>query len=378
VPRILLVEDQPVNQDLFRRRLAARGFEVLVAESGERGVELATAQRPDLVLMDLGLAGIDGWEATRRLKADPATAGIPVIALSAHATAEARQRAAAAGCAGFETKPVQWDALLAKIEAALAARPVPPAADEADVDLAGAAAAAEEPAGPKTFSLRGPGLSGSTPPPAARAPEPPAARAAGPRVLVAEDNDPNRELLCRRLAALGYTTAEARTGREALVLARSDRFDLVLLDIVLPEVDGYQVLRELKADAVLASLPVIVLSAVDEAAAATRCVETGAEDFLTKPCDPSILRARIAAVLDRRRMRDRERADARAVADLTRAAELVARGEYDPMVLAAVTGRNDALGELGRAFDRMAREVREQLRRLREEADRRPGKAGAP
>jgi CheY-like chemotaxis protein len=374
VPRILLVEDQPVNQELFRRRLAARGHEVLVAESGERGIELAKAQRPDLVLMDLGLTGIDGWEATRRLKADPATAGIPVIALSAHATAEARQKATAAGCAEFETKPVQWDALVTKIEAALGARPAP-APDETAVDLT---APAEEPAGPKTFSLRGPGLSGSTSPPAARAPEPPPARAAGPRVLVVEDNDPNRELLCRRLAALGYDPTGVRTGRQAVNFARSGRFDLVVLDLLLPVVDGYQVLRELKADAELSAIPVVVLSAADDAATATRCVEAGAEDYLTKPYDPTILRARIGAALDRRRMRDRERADAQAVADLTRAAERVARGEYDPQVLAAVTGRADAIGDLGRAFDRMARTVGEQLRRLREGGERSRGNAGAP
>jgi CheY-like chemotaxis protein len=362
-----VVEDQPVNQELFRRRLAGRGFEVLVAQSGERAVELARAERPDLVLMDLGLTGIDGWEATRRLKADPATAGIPVIALSAHAAAEARQRAADAGCAEFETKPVAWDSLVAKIDAALAARPAP-AADDAAIDLSGGTPSPGE--GPKTFSLRGPGLSGVTPAPQQRPAAPPAARPAGPRVLVVEDNDPNRELLCRRLAALGYQTVEARTGREALALARSDRFDLVLLDLVLPEVDGYQVLREVKADAELGGLPVIVLSAVDEADAATRCVEAGAEDFLTKPCDPAILRARIGAALDRRRWRDRERADTQAVADLTQAAELVAKGEYDTQVLAAVTGRGDAIGELGRAFDRMARAVQEQLDRLR-------GNAGA-
>lgn len=353
MPRILLVEDQPANQELFRRRLAGRGFDVLVAGSGERGVEVAKAERPDLVLMDLGLAGIDGWEATRRLKADPATAGIPVIALTAHATAEARRQAALAGCAEFEPKPVAWDALFAKIAAALAARAA--TADDA-VDL-GNPVLADPPAGPKTQSLRGPGLSGGVPAPPPRAVEPPAAPT-GPRVLVVEDNDPNRDLLCRRLAALGYRTAGARTGTDALALARSGRCDLILLDLILPGADGFQVLRELKADAGLADTPVIVLTAADDAAAAGRCVEAGADDFLTKPCDGAVLRARVGAALDRRRMRDRERADAAAVADLTRAAALVERGQYDPQVLAAVTGRADAVGELARAFDRMARAVR--------------------
>ncbi|HJZ56968.1 MAG TPA: response regulator, partial [Gemmataceae bacterium] len=95
--RILLVEDEQVNREMFRRRLTGRGFDVLTAETGERALELVAAERPALVLMDLGLPGIDGWEATRRLKADPATAAIPVIALSAHATADAKERAFAAG-----------------------------------------------------------------------------------------------------------------------------------------------------------------------------------------------------------------------------------------------------------------------------------------
>src|SRR5438445_8937663 len=120
MPRILLVEDEDANREMFRRRLTGRGFDVLTAESGERAVELTTAELPQLVLMDLGLPGIDGWEATRQLKANPATAAIPVIALSAHATADAKEKAFAAGCVEFETKPVQLDRLVEKIHAALA------------------------------------------------------------------------------------------------------------------------------------------------------------------------------------------------------------------------------------------------------------------
>src|SRR5437879_1910369 len=107
--RILLVEDEDANREMFRRRLTGRGFDVLTA-----------AELPQLVLMDLGLPGIDGWEATRQLKANPATAAIPVIALSAHATADAKEKAFAAGCVEFETKPVQLDRLVEKIHAALA------------------------------------------------------------------------------------------------------------------------------------------------------------------------------------------------------------------------------------------------------------------
>src|SRR5438874_4611994 len=120
MPRLLLVEDEQVNRDLFRRRLERKGYAVVTAEDGLSAVALTKSEKPDLVLMDLGLPGIDGWEATRRIRADSATAAIPVIVLSAHATAEAREKAFAAGCQDFETKPVNWEVLFKKIEETLA------------------------------------------------------------------------------------------------------------------------------------------------------------------------------------------------------------------------------------------------------------------
>ena len=116
---ILLVEDNEMNRDMLSRRLIRRGFEVSVAIDGEEGIEMANAQKPDLVLMDLSLPGIDGWEATRRLKADPGTAEIPVIALTAHALAEDEGRAKEAGCDDFDIKPVDLKRLLGKINALL-------------------------------------------------------------------------------------------------------------------------------------------------------------------------------------------------------------------------------------------------------------------
>ena len=115
----LLVEDELVNRELFRRPAGAEGYAVIAAEDGSSAVAATKSEKPDLVLMDLGLPDIDGWEATRRIKADPATAAIPVLVLSAHATNDARERAFAAGCEEFETKPVNWEALFKKIEEAI-------------------------------------------------------------------------------------------------------------------------------------------------------------------------------------------------------------------------------------------------------------------
>lgn len=118
--KILLVEDNEMNRDMLSRRLVRRGYEVIVAEDGAAGVEAVRLQRPDLVLMDMSLPVMDGWEATRKLKASDETRGVPVVALTAHAMAGDEQRARDAGCDGYETKPVELTRLLAKIEALLA------------------------------------------------------------------------------------------------------------------------------------------------------------------------------------------------------------------------------------------------------------------
>jgi two-component system cell cycle response regulator DivK len=117
--KLLLVEDNEMNRDMLSRRLQRRGYEVLTAVDGESGLTLTKSETPALVLMDMSLPGIDGWEVTRRLKADPATRAIPVIALTAHAMAGDREQALAAGCDDFDIKPIDLDRLLGKIEALL-------------------------------------------------------------------------------------------------------------------------------------------------------------------------------------------------------------------------------------------------------------------
>ena len=125
MPRVLLVEDNEMNRDMLERRLRRRGFEVLVAPDGETGIALAREMLPDIILMDLGLPLMDGWEATRRIRATAETRGIPVIALSSHAMLTDRERALEAGCDDFDTKPVELPRLLDKIAAALGRRAEP-------------------------------------------------------------------------------------------------------------------------------------------------------------------------------------------------------------------------------------------------------------
>ena len=119
MPKILLVEDNDMNRDMLSRRLVRNGYEVVIAMDGQQGTEMALSERPDLILMDMSLPVVDGWEATRRIKANDATRRIPVIALTAHAMAGDRERAMEAGCEDYDTKPVEISRLLGKVAALL-------------------------------------------------------------------------------------------------------------------------------------------------------------------------------------------------------------------------------------------------------------------
>jgi CheY-like chemotaxis protein len=114
--KILVVEDNEMNRDMLSRRLMRRGYDVAIAVDGEQGVSMASSESPDLILMDMSLPGLDGWEATRVLKAAPETQKIPVVALTAHAMSSDREKAMEAGCDDYDTKPVELSRLLGKIE----------------------------------------------------------------------------------------------------------------------------------------------------------------------------------------------------------------------------------------------------------------------
>lgn len=122
--KLLLVEDNEMNRDMLSRRLLRRGYEIVMAVDGGQGVEMAGSELPDLILMDMSLPVIDGWEATRRIRAAEATRHIPIIGLTAHAMAGDREKAIEAGCDDYDTKPVELDRLIGKIEALLPGKPV--------------------------------------------------------------------------------------------------------------------------------------------------------------------------------------------------------------------------------------------------------------
>jgi CheY-like chemotaxis protein/class 3 adenylate cyclase/predicted metal-dependent HD superfamily phosphohydrolase len=180
----------------------------------------------------------------------------------------------------------------------------------------------------------------------------------GGRMLVVDDNRINRMMLQRALAQEGYEVATAEHGRQALEMLGAQLFDVVLLDILMPEMDGYETLARIKADHALRHIPVIMISAVDEMDSVVRCIEMGATDYLPKPFNPALLRARINASLAEKRLRDLEREYLEQVGYVA---------SFDPDSLNRVAGRSDALGRLARVFQRMAREVYLREQRLNQQ-----------
>jgi sigma-B regulation protein RsbU (phosphoserine phosphatase) len=269
--KILLVEDDEVNRDMLARRLRRKGHLVVTAGDGERAVSMAGSESPDVILMDLNLPVLDGWMATRRLKNAPQTQGIPVIALTAHAMSGDRQKALNAGCDDYDTKPVEFERLMDKIQALLGTRVVAEAAAPVPSPVAAPARA--------------------TPRPAEPAPRKSA------RLLVVDDTPANREMLARRLQRQGYEVEVAPEGQAALRMLQDSPFDLVLLDVMMPGINGLDVLRTLRETKAPTELPVIMATAKDESHDIVEALELGANDYVTKPLDFPVVLARVKTQL---------------------------------------------------------------------------------
>lgn len=191
------------------------------------------------------------------------------------------------------------------------------------------------------------------------------ATGSGAKILVVDDVPANRDLLRRRLEREGHVVLMAGNGKEALERIQAGGLDLVLLDILMPELDGFEVLDRVKKTPEGRELPIIMISSLDEIDSVVRCIEMGAEDFLPKPFDPVLLRARVNACLQKKRYRDQELEYLHNVSLVTNAAAAVETGGFDEQALDAVAGRADALGQLARVFQRMGREVQAREQRLK-------------
>jgi len=260
--KILYVEDDDNIVYMLKPRLEREGYEVLIAVDGKEGIYLANNQNPDLILMDLELPVLDGWEASKHLKKDPNTKHIPIIALSARVMEDDRSRAIDAGCDDFESKPVDFDSLMKKIHSFLP--------DESE-SINEAKVAVEHQR----------------------------------KILIVDDDENIRYTLLKYLKREGFTNlVTAENGKIALDKLNDNDFDLVLLDLKMPEMDGIEVLSNIKNNDNLRHIPVIMISAKDEIENVTQCIEIGAEGFLSKPFNSKLLRARINASLGKIRLHE--------------------------------------------------------------------------
>ena len=195
-------------------------------------------------------------------------------------------------------------------------------------------------------------------------------------VLVVDDDQINRMVLARDLEREGHRVIAVEDGVRALEALRAEPFDVVLLDVLMPELDGYETLAQIEGDERRRHIPVIMVSGLEDIESVVRCLELGAADYLPKPFDPVLLRARINGCLTKKRLHDLEREYIEQVGYVVDAATALESGTFDPESLDSVAARDDALGRLARVFRRMAREVaareqalKQEVRQLRIEID---------
>jgi PAS domain S-box-containing protein len=257
-PTILIVDDNPANLKVARIALEGEGFAIRIATDGHAALDAIAAARPDLILMDIQLPGIDGLELTRRLKADPATRDVPIIAVTAYAMKGDREKALAAGCNGYLAKPID-PIELPDIIRGLLASPAPSAAPAA-----------------------------------------PSAPATAATILLVEDNATTRKSLRLSLESEGHVVVEAPDGRTAMALVGDRTPDLVLQDLCLPDLDGIELVHRLRAQPQLADVPILCitgfLTRFDEA----RATQGGFTGLLVKPIDPIELATTVRGHLERR------------------------------------------------------------------------------
>ena len=287
--KLLIIEDNELNRDMLSRRLQRLGYDTIIAIDGQSGVAAAQAQSPDLIIMDLSLPGMDGWEATRLLKGAGKTRSIPIVALTAHAVSSDREQAIAAGCDDYDTKPVDIQRLVGKIERLLGG-------------TASSSKIAVSPNPSPQVAQPVPAPIAEAPPPPATAPAAKVARAAAAvtgKLLIVEDNELNRDMLSRRLIRLGYEILIAINGEQGVEMARSEKPELILMDMSLPGLDGWEASRLLKADPATRHIAIIALTAHAMTSDRDKAMAAGCDDYDTKPVEMKRLLGKIETWLGR-------------------------------------------------------------------------------
>ena len=356
--KILMVEDNAMNRDMLTRRLTRLGYEVVVARDGESGIALAQSENPGLIIMDLSLPGVDGWESTRLLRTLPATKSVPIIALTAHAVGSDRAKALAMGCNDYDTKPVDIDRLAGKIARLIGpdnvptripivpdpkrAMPATPPSTDSQPNERSTPLPARDGLGVGSVAQTSPQSSERSSPLSSRevlgigsgtgivkehqeAGSGPGVVADVVTILLVEDNELNRDMLSRRLQRVGYTLLVAVDGEEGLRMATGETSptssaqthgaqsnapslregheggtpDLILMDMSLPALDGWEATRLLKSRPEARHIPIIALTAHAMTSDYEKCMAAGCDDYDTKPVEFKRLLGKIEAQLVR-------------------------------------------------------------------------------
>jgi DNA-binding response OmpR family regulator len=258
---ILLIEDNPLTLQVLIEHLKKMGHRTTVARSGEEALRQIGMQKPDLILLDIMLPGMDGYETCRRLKRNMTTKDIPVIVLTVLSNTEEKVKAYEAGAVDFLTKPIDFKEVAARIQTRLTLQRLQ-----------------------RRLKTRASVISSDGKV---------AANGVSPNILIVEDNPMTLQLLLKYLAGMGFESTGVQTGEEALNIVRQTVPDLILLDVMLPGIDGFETCRRLKSSAVTREIPIIFMTALSETHDKVKAFESGAVDYITKPHHYAEVAARI-------------------------------------------------------------------------------------
>jgi two-component system, cell cycle response regulator len=281
--KVLIVDDCPVTIALFARMLAQDRYLTLRASDGREAVQKASAELPDLILMDIMMPGMNGFEAARQLKSDPRTRDIPIILITAMEDPDNELAGREAGAEDLIFKPVKRAELLARVKSMIALKEY---RDQVAI----------RDRSERSFILRHDGDEIRE-----EHPDEP------PLVLLVEDNEGDAKLVRHFLKDVPLRFKRTASGREAVKLAHSGKVDLILLDLVLPDLDGFEVCRRIRQSEASRSIPIIIVSCLDDMDSKVKCIELDTDDFLIKPIVGRELQARVKVLLEKKRQLDRLR-----------------------------------------------------------------------
>ena len=281
-PKILIVDDDPLNVKLLAAKLPAESYEILTAYDGREALQKVETESPDLVLLDVMMPGIDGYQVTRSLKKDPNTRDIPIVMVTALDSTDDKVKGLEAGADEFLNKPVNSSELKTRVQSFLRLRQYQ---QQLQAQLS-AKASVSEPVDTEN------GQPSSSDPAS---------------ILLVEDNDRDVRLLQRYLQSDSYRITVCPDGQQAIALISGGTFDLMLLDILLPDIDGFEICRRMKATPATRDIQIVVITSLPDLESKLRGLELGVDDFLVKPINPLELKARINALLKKKRTLDRLR-----------------------------------------------------------------------